>query len=36
MSWYPHANKLIHDIEKCPGTLMLTNCSKKCAIPAMQ
>ena len=27
MLWYPHANKLLHYIEKCAGTPMLSNCS---------
>ena len=27
MSLYPHAIKLLHHIEKCPGTPMLSNCS---------
>ena len=34
MSWYPHANKLLHYIEKCPSTpcyQMLHNI-RKCAI----
>ena len=27
MCWYPHANKLLHHIEKCAGTPMISNCS---------
>ena len=35
MSWYPHATKLLHHIENCPSTTMLSNYSiilKKCVI----